>query len=165
MVINVHRNDKAWGRGRLYAYRNTVTTRMTSALRWAAMRANVKFFRVLLTYIRKEKKRAQSQSYFDPCWVILMFDVSILHRTLTSTTAQNVTDVIFLRQIHTGDPSVYTNKLLSHPMDICRVCKEFDSGEREEQNKTKSVGAGAKPGTLCNKHQMRELFSLEACLN
>ena len=27
------------GRGRLYTYRCTVTTRMTSALRWAAMRA------------------------------------------------------------------------------------------------------------------------------
>ena len=27
------------GRGRLYTYRYTVTTRMTSALRWAAMRA------------------------------------------------------------------------------------------------------------------------------
>ena len=27
------------GRGRLYPYRYTVTTRMTSALRWAAMRA------------------------------------------------------------------------------------------------------------------------------
>ena len=26
-------------RGRLYTYRYTVTTRMTSALRWAAMRA------------------------------------------------------------------------------------------------------------------------------
>ena len=27
------------GRGRLYTYRYTVTTKMTSALRWAAMRA------------------------------------------------------------------------------------------------------------------------------
>ena len=27
------------GRGRLYTYRYTVTTRMISALRWAAMRA------------------------------------------------------------------------------------------------------------------------------
>ena len=31
------------GRGRLYAYRYTVTTRMTSALRWAAMRAILMF--------------------------------------------------------------------------------------------------------------------------
>ena len=30
-------------RGRLYTYRYTVTTRMTSALRWAAMRAIVMF--------------------------------------------------------------------------------------------------------------------------
>ena len=31
------------GRGRLYAYRYTVTTRMTPALRWAAMRAILMF--------------------------------------------------------------------------------------------------------------------------
>ena len=85
MVINVHRSYKAWGRGRLYTYRNTVTTTMTSALRWAPLRANVKFFRVLLTYIRKEKRRALSS--FGPCRVILVFDVSVVRRTLTSTTA------------------------------------------------------------------------------
>ena len=51
MVLNVHRNHKAYqgrgegggyecgGRERLYTYRYTVTTRMTPALRWAAMRA------------------------------------------------------------------------------------------------------------------------------
>ena len=32
-----------WRRGRLYTYRYTVTTRMTSALRWAAMRAILMF--------------------------------------------------------------------------------------------------------------------------
>ena len=32
-----------WGRGRLYTYRHTVTTRMTSAFRWAAMRAVLMF--------------------------------------------------------------------------------------------------------------------------
>ena len=31
------------GGGRLYTYRYTVTTRMTSALRWAAMRAILMF--------------------------------------------------------------------------------------------------------------------------
>ena len=31
------------GRGRLYTYRYTVTTRMTPALRWAAMRAILMF--------------------------------------------------------------------------------------------------------------------------
>ena len=31
------------GRGRLYTYRYTVTTRMTFALRWAAMRAILMF--------------------------------------------------------------------------------------------------------------------------
>ena len=51
MVLNVHRNHKAYkgrgegGRGMNvgeegdYTYRYTVTTRMNSALRWAAMRA------------------------------------------------------------------------------------------------------------------------------
>ena len=32
-----------WGRGRLYIYRYTVTTRMTHALRWAAMKAILMF--------------------------------------------------------------------------------------------------------------------------
>ena len=32
------------GRGRLYTYRYTVTTRMTSALRWAVMRAILMFY-------------------------------------------------------------------------------------------------------------------------
>ena len=55
MVLNVHRNHKAyyergeggkgvwkWGGGeggRIYIYRYTVTTIMTSALRWAVMKA------------------------------------------------------------------------------------------------------------------------------
>ena len=57
MVLNVHINHKALlgtgrtavrgygggGRGRLYTYRYTVTTRMTSALRWAAVRAILMF--------------------------------------------------------------------------------------------------------------------------
>ena len=51
MVLNVHRNLKAyWGRGygggerrRLFTCRYTVTTRMTLALRWAAMRAILMF--------------------------------------------------------------------------------------------------------------------------
>ena len=56
MVLNVHRNHKffwdgekgvRWygggGRGRLYTYRYAVTTRMISALRWAAMRAILMF--------------------------------------------------------------------------------------------------------------------------
>ena len=33
-----------WGRGRLYTYRYTVTTRMTPALRWAATRAILMFY-------------------------------------------------------------------------------------------------------------------------
>ena len=32
-----------WGRGRLDTYRYTVTTKMTSALRWAVMRAILMF--------------------------------------------------------------------------------------------------------------------------
>ena len=57
MVLNVHGNHKAYwgrgeggrggmevgGRGRLYTYHYNVTTRMTSALRWAAMRASLMF--------------------------------------------------------------------------------------------------------------------------
>ena len=52
MVLNVHKNHKAnyqleerggGGRGRLYTYRYTVTTRMTPALRWAAVRATLMF--------------------------------------------------------------------------------------------------------------------------
>ena len=58
MVLNVHRNRAAYeGRGEegdggmevggeedyMYTYRYTVTTRMTSALRWAAMRAILMF--------------------------------------------------------------------------------------------------------------------------
>ena len=57
MVLNVHRNHKGLGegvevglevggvggRGRLYTYRYTVTTRMFPVLRWAAMRAILMF--------------------------------------------------------------------------------------------------------------------------
>ena len=55
MVLNVHRNHNAYegwgevggyggeGRGRLSTYRHTVTTGMTSALRWAATRAILMF--------------------------------------------------------------------------------------------------------------------------
>ena len=54
MVLNVHRNRTAYsrtgrrgygggGRGTLYTYRYIVTTRMTPALRWAAMRAILMF--------------------------------------------------------------------------------------------------------------------------
>ena len=55
-MLNVHRNHKAYwdwekggrgygggGRGRSYTYRYTVTTWMTSALRWATMRAILMF--------------------------------------------------------------------------------------------------------------------------
>ena len=56
MVLNVHRNHKAYqgrgeggkgvwrcGRRSLYTCRYTVTTRMTSALRWVALRAILMF--------------------------------------------------------------------------------------------------------------------------
>ena len=39
----VEKGYRGGGRGRLYTYRDTVTTRMTSALRWAAMRAILMF--------------------------------------------------------------------------------------------------------------------------
>ena len=60
MVLNIHRNNKAYynirdgenggrgygggGRGRLYTYRNTATTRMTPASRQAAMAAIFMFY-------------------------------------------------------------------------------------------------------------------------
>ena len=47
MVLNVHRNHKAYyGRGEgggMEVGKDTVTTRMTPALRWAAMRAILMF--------------------------------------------------------------------------------------------------------------------------
>ena len=53
MVLNVHRNVRdgemggkgygSGGRGILYTYRYTVTTKMIPALRWAAMRAILMF--------------------------------------------------------------------------------------------------------------------------
>ena len=55
MLLKVHRirlirvgekrwkRVRRWGRGRLYTYRYTVTTRMTPASRWAVMRAIVMF--------------------------------------------------------------------------------------------------------------------------
>ena len=46
MVLNVHRNRTLGGTEvgkRLYTYHYTVTTRMTSALRWAAMKAILMF--------------------------------------------------------------------------------------------------------------------------
>ena len=52
-VLNIHRNIRlirdgengygGGGRGRLYTYRYTVTTRMIPALRWAAIRAILTF--------------------------------------------------------------------------------------------------------------------------
>ena len=35
-----------WGRGRLYTYHYTVTTRKTPALRWAVMRAILMFYQL-----------------------------------------------------------------------------------------------------------------------
>ena len=45
MVLNIHRNHRAYkgGRGRLYTHRYTVTTRMTPAFRWAVRRAILMF--------------------------------------------------------------------------------------------------------------------------
>ena len=43
MVLDVHRNQKAWGGGGIIYLSYTVTTRMTPALRWAVMRAILMF--------------------------------------------------------------------------------------------------------------------------
>ena len=45
-----------WGRGRFYTYRYTVTTRMTSALRWAAMSA-------IFIIVRDENHKAVSTDH------------------------------------------------------------------------------------------------------
>ena len=63
--------EREGGRGRLYTYRYTVTTRMTSALRWAAMRA-ILMFRNCEGQSHKTVhrpqllKRKESRSGFEP---------------------------------------------------------------------------------------------------
>ena len=42
------------GRGRLYTYRYTVTTRMTSALRWTAMRAILMFQKEVMDKVTRQ---------------------------------------------------------------------------------------------------------------
>ena len=56
------------GRGRLYTYRCTVTTRMTSALRWAAMRAILMFHNCEGQSVHRPQlvKRKESRSGFEP---------------------------------------------------------------------------------------------------
>ena len=63
------------GRGRLYTYRYTVTTRMTSALRWAAMRAILMFQKEVMDKVTRQcpqtttfskLKRKESQSGIEP---------------------------------------------------------------------------------------------------
>ena len=43
LIRDGEKGTEVVGRGRLYTYRYTVTIRMTSALRWAAMRAILMF--------------------------------------------------------------------------------------------------------------------------
>ena len=61
------------GRGRLYTYRYTVTTRMTSALRWAAMRAILMFLSEVMDKVTRQcpqtttfLKRKESRSGIEP---------------------------------------------------------------------------------------------------
>ena len=42
------------GRGRLYTYRHTVTTRMVPALRWAAMRAILMFQKEVMDKVTRQ---------------------------------------------------------------------------------------------------------------
>ena len=44
----------SWGRGRLYTYRYTVTTRMTPALRWAAMRPILMFQQEVMDKVTRQ---------------------------------------------------------------------------------------------------------------
>ena len=59
--------------GRLYNYRYTVTTRMTSALRWAAMRAILMFQKEVMDKVTRQcpqtttfLKRKESPSGMEP---------------------------------------------------------------------------------------------------
>ena len=68
MVLNVHRNRTAYlgrgerggegygggGRGTLYTYRYTVTTRMIPALRWAVMRAILMFQKEVMDNVTRQ---------------------------------------------------------------------------------------------------------------
>ena len=68
----VERGYGGWGRGRLYIYQNTVTTRMTPALRWAAIRAFLVFHSLWGTKsqdrVHKPQllKRKESRSGIEP---------------------------------------------------------------------------------------------------
>ena len=60
-------------RGRLYTYRYTVTTRMTSALRWSAMRAVLMFQKEMMDKVTRQcpqtttfLKRMESRSGIEP---------------------------------------------------------------------------------------------------
>ena len=80
MVLNVHRNRTAYkgrgkggGEGRIYTYRYTVTTRMTSALRWAAMTAISMFQKEVRDKVTRQcpqtttlLKRKECRSGFEP---------------------------------------------------------------------------------------------------
>ena len=61
------------GKGRIYSYRYTVNTRMTSALRWAAMRAILMFQKEVMDKVTRQcpqtttlLKRKESRSGFEP---------------------------------------------------------------------------------------------------
>ena len=63
----------SWGRGRLYTYRYTVTTRMIPALRWAAMRAILMFQQEVMDKVTGQcpqtttfLKRKESRSGIEP---------------------------------------------------------------------------------------------------
>ena len=81
MLLYVHRNRRlirdggkgVWrwgGRGRLYTYRYTVTTRMTSALRWVAVRATLMFQYEVMDKVTRQSpqllKRKDSRSGIEP---------------------------------------------------------------------------------------------------
>ena len=64
---------EVWGRGRLYTYRYTVTTRMIPAFRWAAMRAILMFESEVMDKVTGQcpqtttfLKRKESRSGIEP---------------------------------------------------------------------------------------------------
>ena len=57
------------GEDRLYTYRYTVTTRMTLALRWAAMRAILVFHLVWRTVTRQCPQTTTFEEKREPKWI------------------------------------------------------------------------------------------------
>ena len=79
------------GRGRLYTYCYTVTTRMTSALRWAAMRAILMFQKEVMDKVTRQCPQTAtffSQSKAYQCCVIYIYAYPTLWDVLWSSASE-----------------------------------------------------------------------------